>query len=193
MATSTVQVCNLALARLGEDTILSLDDGTVPANLCKTHFDEARDYVLADHPWTFALRRDDKPSRLSQIPSWEWSYAYQLPADCLRVWQTDLDAFDPPLPWVVEGSTLLCNESSVKLLYIARVENPAQWTPHFVSTLSTYLAHLLAYPLTNSRAREQELMQDYQDRLEKAKEVDAQSAPGMLEATSVSTLLRVRR
>lgn len=194
MASSVVQICNLALAELGERSITDLADGTTQANLCTVHYAPARDYVLADYPWTFALKRS-APTRLADTPSWEWGYAFQLPADCLRILRTNIDEYvdDPNTRWVVEGRQILCNETSLNIQYIASITDPVQFSTHFVTALSKYLAAQIAYPLTNSRALAQSKLQEYQYFLEGAKEVDGQIGNGLFSEVEVSTLTSIRR
>lgn len=192
MATSDVQICNLGLSLLGDKTITSLDDGTRPANLCSTHYASARDKVLADYPWTFALKRAQL-AQLVMAPTFEWTYSYQLPPDCLRPLRTNFDDLSDASRWVVEGRQLLTNEAEVYLAYISRVTDPTQYSPHFVECLATYIAHLVAYALTNSRQTRTELLQTYQYRLSEAEEVDGQIGNGYMPTIIVSTLTNARR
>ena len=57
---SEVEICNLALARLGDAaTVVSIDppEGSAQAEHCAMFYPMARDTLLAQHPWGFAQRR----------------------------------------------------------------------------------------------------------------------------------------
>ena len=54
---SEVSICNQAISWLGGKSIISLDDGTTEANLCKANYDHLRDVVLEAKAWTFAIKR----------------------------------------------------------------------------------------------------------------------------------------
>lgn len=56
MATS-VDICNYALARLGDISITALDNSTKASRLCTLLYAQLRDEVLSVFPWTFATRR----------------------------------------------------------------------------------------------------------------------------------------
>lgn len=56
MATS-VDICNYALARLGDISITALNNSTKASRLCTLLYAQLRDEVLSVFPWSFATRR----------------------------------------------------------------------------------------------------------------------------------------
>ena len=119
---SQVQVCNLANLRLGEAPITSMTDGSKAAVAYSNNWDTILDIVLRDHPWNFATKRVQL-SQLDTVPTWGYSYAYQLPGDCLRVLglaASDDDDVDPTLIFKVEAGQLLTNETAAYIKYIYR-------------------------------------------------------------------------
>jgi hypothetical protein len=81
---SEVDICNLALAYLGDDaTVASIDppEGSIQAEHCKRFYPIARDTLLQMHHWSFASRR----VQLAQVtmPYTMWKYAYACPADMM--------------------------------------------------------------------------------------------------------------
>lgn len=81
---SEVNICNLALAYLGDDaTVDSIDppEGSIQAEHCKRFYPIARDTLLQMHAWSFASRR----VFLAQVtmPYTMWKYAYAAPADMM--------------------------------------------------------------------------------------------------------------
>jgi len=161
---SKVEICNLALARLGAALISSLTEDTKGARLCNALFDMARDRVLQTAPWNFAAARATL-ARLTETPDFEYDYAYQLPADCIQVRSLQGTTSD----WVVEQGRLLINDDEVNCRYTARVEDPAGYPPHFVECLALMLAVQLARPLAGSTTLEQELKKELRAALNRAR------------------------
>jgi hypothetical protein len=81
---SVVDLCNLALAYLGDDaTVASIDppEGSAQAEQCQRFYPIARDTLLQMHTWSFASRRVS----LAQVtmPYTMWKYAYACPGDMM--------------------------------------------------------------------------------------------------------------
>lgn len=94
---SEVQICNLALAQLGDSaTVASIDppEGSAQAEHCALFYPLARDTLLEKHPWSWATRRVAL-AELADNPSSTWAYAYALPNNLLSPLAVfDPDAFD---------------------------------------------------------------------------------------------------
>ena len=103
-----LEIVNIALARLGESPIQSMDEGTAPSNLAKVFYDSARRSALRDYNWAFALRTL-RLARLVETPV-DFLYAYSVPVDCLRVLQVRRsgfpDSLDSGLRFVTRGGVL---------------------------------------------------------------------------------------
>ena len=83
---SEVDICNLALARLGDNaTVASIDppEGSAQAEHCARFYAIARDSLLEMHAWKFATRRVQL-AKLT-VPSWDWSFAYAEPTGALKL------------------------------------------------------------------------------------------------------------
>lgn len=83
---SEVDICNLALAHIGDNaTVASIDppEGSAQAEHCARFYPIARDSLLEMHFWNFSMKR----VVLAQVTNtWpEWQYAYAVPADCLNI------------------------------------------------------------------------------------------------------------
>lgn len=118
---SKVQICNLAMSRIGAARIISLTDGTETANILNTIFDDIADDVMVSGPWTSTIFRAELAA-INTTPVYDYAYAYQLPADpyCLKV----LDVYEynsGDTDYKIEGRTILCNKSSLKIRYIGRI------------------------------------------------------------------------
>jgi hypothetical protein len=172
---SKTDIGNLALMRLGGPSILSLVDTSKRPIALKTVFDIVLEIVLQDHPWNFAVKRDTL-ARLSAAPTFGYSYAFQLPSDCLRVLGlVGLDQnVDTTLEYKIEAQQLLTNESTAKLKYISRITDTGKFSPRFCSALAGRLALELSYHLVKSPALQQVIAKGYEEDLRAAKGIDAQ-------------------
>ena len=150
MAQSVVGICNLALTRLGQKPITSLEDGTDTAQICAKNYDSARLAMLRAYPWSFAKKRIKLPA-LEAAPVFGWKYAYQLPAD--HVWTVqigDLREDDEcEIPWAIEGKTLVTDEGApLPMLYIRDEQDPVKFNADFVDALADQLAGEMAFSIT---------------------------------------------
>ena len=87
MATD-VDICNLALSRLGDDaTVTSIDpaEGSFQADRCATFYPLARDEMLETHPWAFALRRVEGTTIVMPDEITTWQFGYQWPTSAMQV------------------------------------------------------------------------------------------------------------
>lgn len=150
MATET-EVCNLALLRCGKDTIANLQDGSRAAELCTVLLPICVDAMLRDFPWTFARKRVGMALLEEEAPT-NWSYAYQMPTDCIQAlalvvpgMRVLTSAFR--VPYEVAGGKLFTDIETPELIYTARVDLP-MWDPLAVSALAWLLCSELATPLS---------------------------------------------
>jgi hypothetical protein len=186
---SETTICNLALAKLGEGHLETLDDDSTVALQCKLMYPTLRDAVLEDHTWRFALARATL-APLAAAPDWGWAYKFVLPTDpyCLRPVEI---ADDYDTPWEQEGRYLLCDSASVQLRYIARVTDVSQFTAQFTDCLAERLAAELGYFVTGARSTWQAHFQMYQLKLQQARNRDSHG--GTPRALPQSTYFTVRR
>ena len=171
---SDVDICNTALNMIGANNIISLTEDSKPARLCNQRYEPTRDAVFRAHPWNCLIKRVEL-SADTDAPAFEFSYAYTLPADCLRVLQEQyLDSV-----FRVEGRKIVTNDSTFKLLYIARITDPNEYDRLLEDTLAQRLAAELAYPLVASSTLAANMLTIYEMKLKEARFVDAtEGMPG---------------
>lgn len=83
---SEVEICNLALAHLGDSaTVASIDppEGSAQAEHCARWYPIARDSLLEMQEWGFATTRAKLAELVNPFPQWQHSYA--PPSDCIKV------------------------------------------------------------------------------------------------------------
>ena len=165
---SIVDICNGALNQLGASTILSLTEDSKNARLCNARYTQVRDSLFRSHPWN-CLQKRVQLAADTTAPAWGFTSAYTLPADCLRL----LRILDYDSNHKVEGRKILTNNSSMKILYVARIEDPNEYDELLRETISAALAADIAYAVTSSNPVAQNMYGLYQTKLKDARFVDA--------------------
>jgi hypothetical protein len=163
MASSPTDICNLALAHLGESRIESLDEDNVASRACSMHYAFTRDEVLRSHRWNFAVKRAVL-SRLEEDPPFGYAAQYELPADCLRVLEVNGSELGDVLcgPYVIEGRRLLTDAAAVNLLFIRRAADVSQFDALFAQALALKLAVALSETIRGTTGKTAELMAAYE-------------------------------
>jgi len=167
---SVVDICNSALNQIGASNIISLTEDSKAARICNQRYEFIRDSVFRAHPWNALItRRTLSPD--ATAPTFEFDNAFTLPTDpfCLRV--ISLDFHD--IIHRVEGRKILCNEDTLNLVYVGRVEDVNQYDMLLIESIAAALAADLAYPLAGSTSLAQEMRAVYQEKLKEARFVDA--------------------
>ena len=190
---SVVDICNGALNQLGATTILSLTEDSKNARLCNSRYTQVRDALFRSHPWN-CLQKRIQIAADTTAPAWGFSFAYTLPADCLRL----LKILDYDSNYKVEGRKILSNTDTMKILYIGRITDPNEYDELLRETLSASLAADIAYGVTSSNPVAQNMYTLFQDKLRDARFVDStegqNNAPdlGMTDSIDASTFITSR-
>jgi len=188
--TSEVDIANMALDRLGHQTITSLDQGTKAADLCARNYPRCRDSLLRAHPWNFAIRRATL-ALSATTPNHEFTHQHALPVDCLKVIRTSWEAngyagaavygfpgmngyAGAAVPYRIEGKFLLCNEAVASIEYTAQITDTAQFDELFTDVLAQRLAAEIGMGLTDNASAVEKLWSIYQNKLNEARLMDAQ-------------------
>lgn len=171
MAITSVQICNIALTRIGAARISSLSDSSENAIISNLYYDLIYETVLKSYPWECSTYRTSL-SQLSSTPLYEYNYAYQLPVSpkCLRVFETY-----PETDYKIENGKLLCNLDSVYIKYAARISE-AELSSHVALVIAARLAIALSNRIAQDIALKNQLWQEYQMLLRQAKDLDGVSS-----------------
>jgi hypothetical protein len=167
MASSAVEVCNLALVSLGANTINDLTEDSTEAKVCNVFWDTTRRKTLRSHPWNFAIRRVELARELA-TPTYGYQYQYVLPADCLKVHDVNENR-----DFRIENRRIVTNESTCFIRYVADVEDVSVWDDAFVDVVAAHLRYDLAYTITTSNTSVNAAWEYYQEKLRIAKAIDA--------------------
>ncbi|MDR1983138.1 MAG: hypothetical protein LBQ08_05090 [Holosporaceae bacterium] len=177
---SEVEVCNLALLRINQVSISSLDENSLEARACKLNFQQSKSYLLAQYPWTFATFRAIL-IKVDDNSLWEYSNKYQLPPEFLRMLAI-YDSGNNQLtsitgaksPYVLEGGYILSNYSGLKMKYIKDIDNIVSFSPEFIDCLVLDLALRLTKYFNDSTSYLQLLMSEFERKFTLAKNSDCQ-------------------
>ena len=168
-----VELCNLAIARLGKPPISSLTEGTPAAGYCNTYLGEIIEKICDQSDWN-GLAKRVALARLSTAPSFGFDYQYQLPSDYVRPIKIYLDADEPDMQdYTIEGDVLLTDAEEVSLVYVALPADPAKIPSYLKLLLVAALAVRLTTPLISSEAIIQRMASDYNDAVVLARRSDA--------------------
>lgn len=170
MASSIISICNSALAKLGAARIKSLTEGTKSSDLCQLRYEDCRDLVLQSHPWKCAIKRVVLSP--STPPAFGSESAFQVPSDYLR--QLPKDKFTDLLP--VEGSTILSNDTTVYLRYLARIEDATLYSPYLSECISLKLAADICYAFAPDGGKQKLQEELYENGLRRARFLDSSSS-----------------
>lgn len=179
-----VEICNLALLRLGHDrTIADLDEMSAEAGYLRAFWDSSRRTALRAHAWNFAVKTDTLA--LLGDTSDEYDFVYSLPVKCLRpveIVNTYSKAPEDRVPFEVRGRKVLTDEEGAVLKYVEDLTDENLFDSEFIDALAYLLASELAGPLTQDRARRADMYQLYKLRVGDAKATDlseGESTPSM--------------
>lgn len=152
---SALDICNIALSKLGEAPILSLDaNGCTAARLCYMHYHPVRREVLCACRWSFA-KKDATLTSPNEDESGLHMLPHTLPQDCLRVLAVNAPS------WTLRGRSVFCPQEVIRLLYIADIEDTSLFEPLFTEAIATRLACKLSVPLLSSVTARKALTDEY--------------------------------
>jgi hypothetical protein len=171
---SPVSISNLALTYLAADRITALSDNSENARRITAIYDACLEDVLRAHPWNFAIQRQQL-ALLATTPAFGYQYEFQIPGDSLRVIEVS-DGTNLITDFKVEGRKILSDQDSISIKYIGNITDPNQYTSQFIFVFASRLAAELAYAITNNKATAELAAAIYKEKLQTAKETDAQES-----------------
>lgn len=189
MATTEVELCNLALFKVRATEIGDLNEQSVNAEKCRVLYPQVRKTVLTDAVWGFA--KSTRALSLTGNTPEEWEYEYNYPNDCLK-----LLYLVPPgvskatvrhgltlnntevehLPYETMNNTsgdlvIATNQENAKAAFIKAVTDVRLFDAKFEEALILKLAAELAIPLGGDSGKKyrDDALRGYFDAIEVAK------------------------
>ena len=155
-----IDLCSMALLKLGESPIQSLIDDTASAKLGRTLFNPVIDALLALHPWRFATQE----ITLSKNANGD----FIIPSDVLRVLKTN---------GRIVGDKIIADSDSISIFAVMRTA-PEKFPSYFVSLAATRLAMEFCIPLLGDQTVFRMLVALYESELQNAKFIDSSTSSG---------------
>ena len=177
-------IVNQSLALIGVSSIAALDDNQI--RVVEKLYTPTLKETMADHEWNFAISRAALVEALP-VPDFGYAHKFTLPADCLRV--TEL--YDSDSEWKIEGSYLMTDDESAKIIYIAYVTDTTKFSPLFTTALMYHLASKFAVPMTKDKGLQKQNYELYRATIDNARSVD--SREGTADDITSNILIDVRR
>jgi len=191
---SDIDICNLALIKLGAQTILSLTANEPKAAALNRAYPMLRDKLQRVYFWGFNLTYAELPAS-TIAPLFEYTTAFPLPPDCLRLRLVDVSngssifvgmpaasladyGFARQQQYrVVSGTIYTSVPAPLRIQYSRRVIDATQFDVAFNECLACYIAWQLCEQLTGSGQKKQSAGQEYQMSLREARMTNAMELP----------------
>ncbi len=184
MKQSIVNICNLAISRMGGNqikSINSLNDPTEEARECKRLYPQILSDLLRQHPFGFACVSEALAFiKLHEGRAMAYEYAY--PANALRVWRVGAahgldNPGSPSMPYATaygeQGTVILSAMPEAYALYSRYVDDPNRFDSFFVEAVAWSLASELALAVRNDIATAGQLKEAAAQAMEAARGYDA--------------------
>ncbi len=183
---SPVSICSNALLDLGAQSISDFTENTDRAKIVANIYPSARDDLLREHVWKFAIKRTLLAPDVDK-PAFGYSYAYILPADFLEAITVNYGYYPD---YTIENGKILTNENSIALRYIYQNVDVTTYDATFIKLLTLMIKSKIAYSVTQSTSLAEAIKQEFIYELRSAKAIDGQQVPP--ETLGFSTLLEDR-
>lgn len=149
---TAIDICNRALARIGSPAISALDEDSSGGIACAREYEPTVREALTTpggvpFQWRFAMKQAEL-SLLEDTPVARWSYAWQVPADCLVVRGAFVGS--SPIMFDRYEDMIYCDYNDGLVLEYTRRPDEDQWPSYFTPGVVRDLATRLALSLRDS-------------------------------------------
>lgn len=154
---SETEIANLAISHLGVGKEISdlTTDRSQEALACRRFYATARDQVLRDFAWPFAMKTVAL-GLVEEDPNDEWGYSYRYPSDAVELRRIISgernDNRQGRVPYRIgrdaSGLLIFTDEEDAELEYTLRETDTGRYPADFVMALSLRLAVYIAPRLT---------------------------------------------
>jgi hypothetical protein len=192
MATTQLSLYNEALLLVGERELTSLTDDVEARYRLDTAYANGVDYCLELVNPVFA-RKTVKLTTFSTSSVHAFDNVFTLPSDYISMVRAYSDEkLDQPISrYIIEGSTLACNYSSLFLRYISNGYALTSWDKSFERVVVAYLASEIAPRIAPDEMERIEVT--YANRLKQAIELSKQKEPDPRASDEGATLTNAWR
>ena len=155
-----IDLCSLALLKLGEKPIQSFTEDTTNAQLARTFYEPVIDSLLSSHPWRFAIKNYSLTKTLQDN--------FLIPVDVLRILGTSANTYS------VIGDRIHAAANKLEITAIARCDS-SKFPSHFVTVASTKLAMEFCIPMSENQNMYRTLSAALDSEMHLAKFIDSTS------------------
>lgn len=195
---TAVHICNLALDRLGQRSIASIDTPTTEIEtICARHYPSTRREMLRRFIFNFSKKYATLTASATKTPAFGFSHAYSHPNDFIRLLALgDITVNDDLAPGLFDLSegyifTSSGNGGSLYIQYVYDAKDVTKFDPLFVRLLTLHLASNMAYKFTLKNSLIREIRDDAADAALAAAAVAGQEKPPRrIERSRIITLRR---
>lgn len=180
---SEVDICNLALDFLKQESIVQLDPPSSNAEeICARWYQQIRRGTLRIHPWNFALKRTSMTPASDSEPEFEYTHAYNLPNDFIRIgtlYTAEGDRIEKSEYEVEDGQILYNGEdnTAIFLKYIYDHTDVSAFDPLFMNLFALNLAIAIGPRFSGTETRIKTLIEMQKEAENTARSVDGQERP----------------
>ena len=182
--TSNIDIANLALDRIGQAAITSVDTPTTPTeDVIARHYDATRREVLRAFVFNFAKKYATLTASGTETPAFGFGTAYAVPNDFIRllgIGDVTLNADIPGMQYDVVNGFLYTDAGSsagLNIYYTFDNTTVSKYDPLFVRLFTLQLAANLAYKFTLKPSLIAGILQELQDVALKAAAAAGQEKP----------------
>lgn len=156
-----IDLCCMALLKIGEKPIQSFNEDTAAAGLARTLFDTVTDSLLAGHPWRFATKKYNLVKNTDDY--------FLIPTDVKRVLGTSAARYE------ITGNKIITDADKISITAISRI-GPEDYPAYFIPVAATKLAMEFCIPLTENQNTFKLLAALLESEMRNAKFIDSASA-----------------
>lgn len=172
----SINIINRALIKIGQPLISSTNQDP-NGKIMGIVYEDMRNFLIADYPWRFSLKRAVLAPD-EERPISGFAYAYTLPSDFLSLFKFG-ECFKAPNysnriavsdeRYSIEGNKILCNiPEKIKIVYSAKIEDPALFSVCFREALIAKIAAELSMRLKQSAQLQNNFNNEFDALLERA-------------------------
>lgn len=204
MARSIEDLANAALGYLVRDaSVRSIDDSGPSAVQMKANWRSAMEFVQCEYDWPES-RVISKLTSVSSIPLRGWSYSYQVPSDCVKLWGIDdgqtagrgytIIPFEMGMAEDVtsDRTYIFTNQAGAYGRYASSRVSISRFGPQVFDLIAIRLAIQACMALTKDKALNDRLTKLYDKNLSKIKTNYANNEPEQTDIDFVPEFISVR-
>lgn len=187
MTVAEVDIASIALSYVGSGPIQSFTEKTNEAAVCNLHYRFALAETLQAFPWPDIKARVALTALDEALIPRLWTYAYALPADCIRPrFLVGADALPDPrfrqkFEIYADPGTgqkyLVTNLEDPHLIYSTSAMTVDKFSPMLIDAIAWKLAVKIALPITRTAARLDDAMAGWTRALSAAETLAANEDP----------------